>query len=306
MKRPWVLSAASSSDIEKMRSRDTPGKLRCHSTRRSCSLLGRDCGVWAAAARAVLKAGADPIAARERAQAQAQIEAAQAVAKAMTFDQCAAAYIASQQAAWRNPKHRQQWANTLKTYVSPVFGSLPVAAIDTDLVVAALQRDALWTTKPETAGRVRGRIEAILDWAKVLKFRTGDNPARWKGQLSIMLPKRSKLRAVKHHAALDYNELPTFMRALALRQATAASALRFVILTAARTSEASSRALSTSRPPSTAFSPSTTGHPNPSSGPPTRTKSSPPPIVDTKCCTQSASDPTPSNGARYSAPLNCP
>ena len=133
------------------------------------------------AARALIRAGADPIEERERAGQRSRIEAAEAVAKATTFDQCAAAYIASQQAAWRNPKHRQQWANTLKTYVSQVFGSLPVAAIDTDLVVAALRRDALWTTKPETAGRVRGRIEAILDWAKVLKFRTGDNPARWKG-----------------------------------------------------------------------------------------------------------------------------
>ena len=102
----------------------------------------------------------------------------------------------------------------------------------------ALERDALWTTKPETASRVRGRIEMVLDWAMMREFREGDNPARWKGRLEILLPKRSKVRAIKHHTALPYAELPKFMSALALRTATAASALRFLILTAARTSEA--------------------------------------------------------------------
>ncbi len=102
-------------------------------------------------------------------------------------------------------------AKHLATYASPVFGSLPVAAIDTGLVMKALERDALWTTKPETASRVRGRIEMVLDWAMMREFREGDNPARWKGRLEILLPKRSKVRAIKHHTALPYAELPKFM-----------------------------------------------------------------------------------------------
>ena len=156
----------------------------------------------------------------------------------MTFDACADAYIKSHSAGWRNPKHHAQWKSTLATYASPVFGSLPVSAIDIDLVVKALERDALWTTKPETASRVRGRIENVLDRATMRGYREGDNPARWRGRLEILLPKRSKVRAVKHHTALPYSELPKFMQALAERPATAASALRFVILTAARTGEA--------------------------------------------------------------------
>jgi integrase len=190
------------------------------------------------AARAVLKGGADPIEERERGQAQARIDAAQAIAKAMTFDQCAAAYIASHNAAWKNPKHQQQWKNTLATYASPVFGSLPVAAIDKSLVVKALQRDGFWTTKPETAQRVRGRIESVLDWATESEFREGENPARWKGKLSILLPARNKVQAVKHLEAMPYADVPRFMSTLAQRPETAASALRFVILTAARAGEA--------------------------------------------------------------------
>jgi integrase len=189
------------------------------------------------AARAVLKGGADPIAARERAQAQAQVEAARAIAKAMTFDQCAEAYIKSHSAAWKNPKHQAQWKSTLATYASPVFGSLPVAAIDTGLVLKALERDGFWTTKPETALRVRGRIELVLDWATMRGFREGDNPARWKGRLAILLPARSKVRAVKHLEAMPYADVPRFMHALKEGPATAANALRFVILTAARTGE---------------------------------------------------------------------
>ena len=189
------------------------------------------------AARAVLKSGVDPIEERERAGQRSRIEAAEAVAKATTFDDCAAAYFASHNSAWKNPKHRQQWQNTLATYASPVFGSLPVAAIDTSLVLKALERDGLWTTKPETALRVRGRIENVLDWATMRGFREGDNPARWKGRLSILLPARSKVRAVKHLEAMPYADVPKFMSALAQRKATAASALRFLILTGARAGE---------------------------------------------------------------------
>ena len=112
-------------------------------------------------------------------------------------------------AGWRNVKHASQWTNTLTTYVSPVFGKVPVAAIDTGLVTKVLR--PLWATKPETAGRVRGRVEAILDWAAAQGYRQGDNPARWRGHLDKLLPARSKVRAIVHHAALPYDEMPTFM-----------------------------------------------------------------------------------------------
>jgi hypothetical protein len=129
------------------------------------------------------------------------------VAKAMSFDQCATAYIADNKVAWRNPKHRQQWENTLKTYVSPILGALPVQAIDTALITKVLQ--PIWSAKPETASRIRGRIETVLNWAKAHSFRDGENPARWKGHLDSLLPPRSKVRA--DHPSLPYAELPAFM-----------------------------------------------------------------------------------------------
>jgi integrase len=121
------------------------------------------------------------------------------------------------------------------TYVYPVFGSLPVQAIDTDLVVKAVE--PIWIKKPETASRVRGRIEAVLDWATAKKFRRGENPARWKGHLDHLLAARSKVAAVEHHAALPYAELPGFMTELQQQEGVAARALEFAILTAARTGE---------------------------------------------------------------------
>jgi integrase len=128
-----------------------------------------------------------------------------------------------------------QWKSTLTTYATPVFGALPVGAVDTGLVMKAL--DPIWNTKPETATRVRGRIEAILSWAKVRGYRDGENPARWKGHLDHLLPKRNKVRAVEHHAALHYAEIRNFMAALREREGMAARALEFAILTAARTGE---------------------------------------------------------------------
>ena len=110
--------------------------------------------------------------------------------------------IASHEAAWKNPKHRAQWKATLATYAYPVFGDLSVAAVDNGLVLKVLE--PIWTTKPETAGRVRGRIEAVLDWAKARGYREGENPARWRGHLDKLLPNRRKVRAVKNHAALPY------------------------------------------------------------------------------------------------------
>jgi integrase len=189
------------------------------------------------AARAILRARRDPIEARRQEQQQARSDAARARAQSITFDQCAAAYFASHKAAWKNPKHRTQWVNSLATYASPVIGALPVASIDMGLVIQVLERDSLWLTKPETASRVRGRIEVVLDFAKARGYREGENPAQWKGGLEALLPKRSKVKSVKHLAALPYAELPALMRALSEQTSVAASALRFAILTAARTNE---------------------------------------------------------------------
>jgi integrase len=158
-----------------------------------------------------------------------------AAARSITFDQCADAYINVHQAAWRNEKHRQQWRNTLSTYVSPVFGATPVQNLDTDNVIKVLE--PIWNKKTETARRLRGRVEVILDWAKVRGYRNGENPARWRGHLSHLLPSWTKVRPVKHHAALPYTEVPAFMAELHEVEGIAALALEFLILTAARTGE---------------------------------------------------------------------
>ena len=142
--------------------------------------------------------GIDPIAERQGVRAAARLDAA----KTMTFDECRDAYIAAHQAGWRNAKHRSQWVNTLDTYVSPVFGKLAVQAIDVALVTQVLE--PIWSTKPETASRLRGRIERVLDWAKARGFRAGENRARWRGHLDQLLPARSKVRNVRHHAALPF------------------------------------------------------------------------------------------------------
>jgi integrase len=181
--------------------------------------------------RRMIARGVDPIDAKRAARVSAGLDAA----KAMTFKACGEAYIAAHEAGWRNPKHRYQWAATLKSYVYPVFGALPVQAVDVGLVMKALE--PIWVTKPETAGRVRGRIEAILDWATARGYRTGDNPARWRGHLQNLLPARAKVRRVEHHAAMPYPEVGAFMGELRRQTSIAARALEFTILTAARTSE---------------------------------------------------------------------
>jgi integrase len=175
--------------------------------------------------------GIDPIDARRAERLKAQLEAA----KAITFKECAEAYIKAHRAGWHNGKHAAQWQATLATYAEPAIGKLSVQAIDTGLVLKVLE--PIWTTKPETAGRVRGRIEAVLDWAKVHAYRTGENPARWRGHLDTLLPARGKVRKVEHHAALSYTELPGFLFALREQEGIAARALEFTILTAARTGE---------------------------------------------------------------------
>ena len=182
-------------------------------------------------ARRLVAEGVDPIEARRAGRA-AKALAAQ---KAMTFKEVAERYIEAHKAGWRNAVHAKQWPSTLETYAYPVFGSLPVSAIDVGLVTKAIE--PIWTAKPETAGRVRGRIEAILDYATARKWRTGENPARWRGHLETLLAKRSKVRRVAHHAALPYAEMAAFMAELRGQEGTAARALEFAILTAARTGE---------------------------------------------------------------------
>ncbi|MEO0034113.1 MAG: hypothetical protein RLZZ501_136 [Pseudomonadota bacterium] len=186
----------------------------------------------ASEARKVLLAGADPLEAREAEKAKAEAEDA----RGMTFTECAEAFIAAHEPTWRNPKHRQQWRNTLKTYAEPVFGGLSVAAVDLAMVMKVLE--PIWREKPETASRLRGRVESVLDWAAVRGYRQGENPARWRGHLDKLLPARSKVATVEHHAALPYAEVAAFLADLRGRPALAARALEFVILTGARTSEA--------------------------------------------------------------------
>jgi integrase len=175
--------------------------------------------------------GIDPIDARKAQRAEERL----AAATAMTFQECAERYIEAHKAGWRNPKHAAQWPSTLATYVYPVFGDLPVQAIDVGLVTKVLE--PIWRTKPETASRVRGRIEAVLDWATVRGYRNGDNPARWRGHLDKLLPARAKVRKVEHHAALRYLEMGDFVAGLREQEGIASRALEFLILTATRTVE---------------------------------------------------------------------
>jgi integrase len=181
--------------------------------------------------RRLVAGGIDPIAARNEERVAAQV----ASAKAMTFEGCAKALIASHEAAWKNAKHRAQWSSTLATYAYPHIGNLPVAAIDTGLVMKVLE--PIWADKPETASRVRGRIEAVLSWAKVSGYRDGQNPAQWRGHLDQLLPAKTKVRKVVHHAALPYRDIGTFMAKLHEHTSISARALEFVILTATRTGE---------------------------------------------------------------------
>lgn len=158
-----------------------------------------------------------------------------AEASIITFDKAAADFIAANSPAWRNAKHGDQWRNTLATYASPVIGALPVSKIETAHVLRILS--PIWATKTETATRVRGRIEKILDWAKVQGYRTGDNPAAWRGHLSEALPTPSKVADAGHHAALPWVEMGAFMVALRAAQGAGARAMELIILTATRTSE---------------------------------------------------------------------
>lgn len=202
----------------------------------------------AAALRGLLENGIDPQAQREAERHHQLMEEA----RALTFKQCAETYISIHQPSWKNPKHRQQWRNTLVTYVYPIIGDLPVGKVDEPLVLKVLHQTVppilrqdgsvakvgglLWAARPDTAGRVRGRIELVLDWAKAHKYRDGENPARWRGNLNYALPKRAK-RSRRHHPALPYEQVPNFMARLRLQDGVSALALEFLIYNAPRTME---------------------------------------------------------------------
>jgi integrase len=202
----------------------------------SLKVIGlKDAREKAAYWRKVRQEGKDPIEARnaERDAERAKQQTEKTIAP--TFERCAIAYMAAHEAGWKNAKHRQQWTNTLTTYAYPVIGNTPVDAIDIGMIQKIL--DPIWTEINETASRVRGRIEKILNWAKVQGYRTGENPARWQGHLEFLLAKRSKIHKVENHPALPWEQIPEFMAELRRQEGIAARALEFAILTAARSGE---------------------------------------------------------------------
>jgi integrase len=185
----------------------------------------------ASAARLQLIEDIDPLEWKKAERARKKIEGA----KAITFQEAATKYIQAHRAGWRSAVHAAQWEQSLCDYAFPIIGDLPVSAIDTALVMRVLE--AIWTEKTETASRVRGRIELVLDWARVHGYRTGENPARWRGHLDHLLPARVKVSKVAHHPAMPYVELPAFLVDLRKRPGIGACALEFAILTAARSGE---------------------------------------------------------------------
>lgn len=181
--------------------------------------------------RKKVRDGIDPLQERQQARAALRVERT----KSKTFKDCAEAYVEAHKAGWKNDKHIKQWSATLETYAYPKLGALPVAAIDTALVQEVLR--PIWGTKTETASRLRGRIESVLDWAKVNGYREGENPARWRGHLDKLLPARNKVQKVEHHAALPYAEIGAFMVDLRKRDGISARALEFSVLCASRSGE---------------------------------------------------------------------
>jgi integrase len=173
----------------------------------------------------------DPLQMRDDQRLARKLEAA----KTVTFKECAEDYIKAHAPGWRNAKHGDQWRNTLATYTYPIIGDLPVQSIDTGLVLKVIS--PIWESKTETATRVRGRMESILGWATVRSYRSGDNPARWKGHLDHLLPRRAKVQKVEHHPALPVEQMGSFMAALRKQDGIAAKGLELLILTATRTGE---------------------------------------------------------------------
>ncbi len=181
--------------------------------------------------RQMLQDDLDPLEERRAARIAAALERG----RQMTFDQCAAAYIDAHRSSWKNAKHAEQWVNTIASYASPLIGELPVATVDTDLIVKVLS--PIWKTKTETSVRLRGRIEAILGWATVSKFRQGDNPARWRGHLENLLADPNKIARVKNHPALPWLKIGGFVHDLRREIGVGARAVEFAILTACRSGE---------------------------------------------------------------------
>jgi integrase len=183
-----------------------------------------DARTKAAECRALVARGDDPIKARRVGSE-----------RVPSFTSCAAQYIRAHRRGWKNAKHARQWVRTLKTYARPVIGSGQVDEVSTEDVLKILT--PIWTDKTETAKRVQGRIENILDFAAARKYRDPINPARWRGHLDKLLPKPSRVRTVTHHPAMPYSDLPDFIKALRENGSISAQALAFLILTATRTGE---------------------------------------------------------------------
>lgn len=181
--------------------------------------------------RDLLREGIDPIEARKAEQKKRALE----TSGPRLFKVAAAEYIAKHRAGWKNAKHAQQWENTIATYAEPTLGDQDVRDIDTTMIVRVLQ--PIWMAKRETAFRLRGRLECILDAEKALGHREGENPARWRGHLDKLLPKQNRRKKIKHHPALPWQEMPKFMDALRKQPGTAARMLEHLILTVVRTQE---------------------------------------------------------------------
>ncbi|WP_377847180.1 tyrosine-type recombinase/integrase [Bosea sp. UC22_33] len=188
-------------------------------------LLAQEC-------RRQLRAGLDPLSERRAKLATVLADAT----KSVSFSECSTRYISAHEASWRNEKHRQQWKNSLATYADPVIGKLDVKDIDTGLVLRILE--PIWSKKTETATRLRGRIEQVLDWAKVRGYRTSENPARWKGHLDKLLASPKKIQKIEHHAAVAIDDAPAVVKRLRALTSSSARCLEFVILTASRSGEA--------------------------------------------------------------------
>lgn len=182
-------------------------------------------------ARELIRQGVDPIEKLRAAHSAMQA----AAAASLTFEQCGLAYVDAHRSSWKSVKHAQQWQNTLAHYAYPAMGSLLVGDVGLPHVLAALQ--PIWTTKTETATRLRGRIEQVLDWATARGYRDGLNPARWRGHLDKLLPKPGKVAKVEHHPAIPVGDIGAFMGRLRAAEGMGARALEFVILTAARSGE---------------------------------------------------------------------
>jgi integrase len=181
--------------------------------------------------RKMVGQGLDPVESRRTAK---QVQAA-GKSKIATFEQCAIAYMSAHEAGWSNATHRDQWRLSLRNHVYPVIGKMPVHTVGLPEVLRILQ--PIWAIKPETAARIRSRIELVLDWATVMKLRIGENPARWRGTLDKLLPKKTRVRKVEHFAAMPYEDVPALMSSLSGQAETDGRALEFLILTATRTNE---------------------------------------------------------------------